>query len=107
MADRVMVLKAGEIRQFDSPVETYLHPADDFVAGFVGHMNRDGRGGAWRPEEVTVVADGGYPARVATSSYVGGHYEIRPISSTPQTGRTGGSRIARSRSTWARPSASK
>lgn len=80
MADRVMVLNAGEIRQFDSPVETYLHPADEFVAGFVGHMNLDGRGGAWRPEEVTVASgdgDLGYLGRVATSSYVGGHYEIR------------------------------
>lgn len=83
MSDRVMVMNAGTIRQFASPVEVYSNPADDFVGGFVGHMNVDGAGGAWRPEQVALAAETNasdaktYHGEVIASSYVGGHYEIR------------------------------
>ncbi|MDI6883875.1 MAG: ABC transporter ATP-binding protein [Hadesarchaea archaeon] len=36
MADRVAVMKDGAIRQFGTPHEVFAHPADEFVAGFIG-----------------------------------------------------------------------
>ncbi|KXF79091.1 ABC transporter ATP-binding protein [Paramesorhizobium deserti] len=39
MADTVVVMNGGEIRQAASPVEIYRNPADTFVADFIGSTN--------------------------------------------------------------------
>ncbi len=39
LADRIAVLNGGVIRQLDAPAETYSHPADRFVARFIGPTN--------------------------------------------------------------------
>ena len=39
MADRVVVMDKGNIKQFDTPINLYNKPANEFVADFVGHMN--------------------------------------------------------------------
>jgi len=39
MADLVVVMNEGQIRQAAAPVEIYRHPADSFVAGFIGSTN--------------------------------------------------------------------
>ena len=36
MADKIVVLNAGRIEQVGSPLELYDHPANLFVAGFIG-----------------------------------------------------------------------
>ncbi|TNB46167.1 sn-glycerol-3-phosphate ABC transporter ATP-binding protein UgpC [Martelella lutilitoris] len=36
MADRIVVLKAGEVMQVGSPLDLYNRPANQFVAGFIG-----------------------------------------------------------------------
>lgn len=36
LADRILVLQAGKVEQFGSPAELYDHPANQFVAGFIG-----------------------------------------------------------------------
>jgi len=36
MADRVAVMRGGVLQQFDTPDEVYAHPANLFVAGFIG-----------------------------------------------------------------------
>ncbi len=36
LADRIVVLDAGNVRQFGAPLELYQHPQDKFVAGFIG-----------------------------------------------------------------------
>jgi len=36
LADRIAVLNAGKIEQVGSPLELYHHPANQFVAGFIG-----------------------------------------------------------------------
>ncbi|MDX9759533.1 MAG: sn-glycerol-3-phosphate ABC transporter ATP-binding protein UgpC [Bacteroidota bacterium] len=36
MGDRITVMKDGEIHQVDAPTALYSHPADRFVAGFIG-----------------------------------------------------------------------
>ena len=40
MSDRVAVMNAGKIAQIARPDELYHNPASEFVAGFVGQMNR-------------------------------------------------------------------
>ncbi len=42
MGERVAVMRAGHLQQFDSPTELYDRPANVFVAGFIGSpaMNR-------------------------------------------------------------------
>jgi putative spermidine/putrescine transport system ATP-binding protein len=39
MADLVVVMSEGQIRQAAPPVEIYRHPADSFVADFIGSTN--------------------------------------------------------------------
>src|SRR5436305_889777 len=39
LSDRIAVLSEGRIRQIGTPAEIYVHPADRFVAGFVGNVN--------------------------------------------------------------------
>jgi len=36
LADRIVVLDAGNVRQFGSPLDLYHHPDNRFVAGFIG-----------------------------------------------------------------------
>ncbi|NND92424.1 MAG: sn-glycerol-3-phosphate ABC transporter ATP-binding protein UgpC [Granulosicoccus sp.] len=36
MADRIVVLRGGHIEQIGKPLELYNHPANKFVAGFIG-----------------------------------------------------------------------
>jgi len=39
LADRIVVLNAGNIEQVGSPLELYNHPINTFVAGFIGSPN--------------------------------------------------------------------
>lgn len=39
ISDRVIVLDKGTIQQIDTPENIYKHPANEFVATFVGHAN--------------------------------------------------------------------
>ena len=39
MADRIVVLNAGRVEQFGTPLELYHHPATKFVASFIGQPN--------------------------------------------------------------------
>jgi multiple sugar transport system ATP-binding protein len=36
LGDRIVVMKDGRIQQADTPLQTYNHPANRFVAGFIG-----------------------------------------------------------------------
>ena len=36
MADKIVVLQAGRVEQVGSPLDLYHHPANLFVAGFIG-----------------------------------------------------------------------
>jgi len=58
MSDRLAVFRAGRIEQVGTPAEVYEHPANEFVAGFVGTSNvveRDGRRFTIRPEKVRLL----------------------------------------------------
>ncbi len=36
MGDRIVIMKDGDIHQIDTPLKLYNHPANKFVAGFIG-----------------------------------------------------------------------
>src|SRR5262249_11998504 len=83
MADRIVVLNAGNIEQFGTPIELYRSPANRFVAGFIGSpkMNFvDGaeaakHGGAAigvRPEHLQVSASAGlWKGTVGVAEHLG------------------------------------
>jgi putative spermidine/putrescine transport system ATP-binding protein len=61
MSDRLAVFDRGRIEQIGSPAEVYEHPANAFVAGFVGVSNvieRGGRRFAVRPEKIHMTEAG-------------------------------------------------
>ncbi|PWS34291.1 polyamine ABC transporter ATP-binding protein [Falsiroseomonas bella] len=99
-ADRMAVLDEGRVLQVGSPAELYDHPANRFVAGFLGTANLiDGEvtsdgfraGGialpvhagatpgratlALRPQALSLLRDGAgsLPARVVRAEFLGGH----------------------------------
>lgn len=39
MADRLVVLRDGVVQQFGTPEQVYDHPANGYVAGFMGYRN--------------------------------------------------------------------
>ncbi|MFE5617961.1 ABC transporter ATP-binding protein [Streptomyces sp. NPDC056524] len=101
MADRVAVMNGGRLEQCATPTELYERPATDFVAEFIGTMNRvpgraagdghvevlgarlpvegpDGTGDVrvlLRPEALEVTAGG--PARVSGTSFHGPTTRLR------------------------------
>jgi len=105
MADKIVVLRAGNIEQVGSPLELYRAPRNLFVAGFIGspRMNLIGgeiasRHGAEtigiRPEHVSVSAEAGdWHGKVGVSEHLGSdtffHVTCESISE-PVTVRVGG-----------------
>jgi len=58
MSDRIAVFNNGRIEQVSPPLELYEHPANEFVAGFVGVSNlieREGRRMTVRPEKIELL----------------------------------------------------
>ena len=61
MSDRISVFSDGRIEQVSPPRELYEHPANEFVAGFVGISNvieREGERQTIRPEKIELLAAG-------------------------------------------------
>ncbi len=74
MADRIVVLNAGKVEQFDTPIALYDAPANIFVAGFIGSpkmnfIEANTAGGSWietaaGPIELTNLAASLSPGKV-------------------------------------------
>jgi multiple sugar transport system ATP-binding protein len=103
MADKIVVLRAGNIEQVGSPLELYRTPRNTFVAGFIGSpkMNLiDGAEAAKhnaatigiRPEHVTVSKDAGdWQGRVTVAEHLGSDTFLHVASDLGQmTVRVGG-----------------
>ena len=83
MADKIVVLNAGRIEQYGSPLELYEHPVNQFVAGFIGSPKMNFIGGSAakeagaatigiRPEHITVTKDGdGWEGTVNVAEHLG------------------------------------
>ncbi len=74
MADRIVVLRAGRVEQVGPPLELYNHPANRFVAGFIGspRMNfLDGKVTACQNGTIIVAVSGIRPITARGSLPVG------------------------------------
>jgi multiple sugar transport system ATP-binding protein len=83
MADKIVVLNAGNIEQYGSPLELYERPANLFVAGFIGSPKMNFISGAAaarhnaaiigiRPEHLQVSKEGeGWPGTVSIAEHLG------------------------------------
>ncbi|HEX6311678.1 MAG TPA: ABC transporter ATP-binding protein [Acidimicrobiia bacterium] len=120
LADRIAVMRAGRVLQVDEPSQLYAHPADRFVATFVGDADllpgeldgdavattvgrlrltdADGLTGAvevaLRPERVRLRLDGSGHAVVSTITYFG-HDQL--VEATLDDGRRVRSRMGPAR----------
>jgi multiple sugar transport system ATP-binding protein len=83
MADRIVVLNAGRVEQFGTPLELYKSPANKFVAGFIGSPKMNFVEGAAagkyqaesigvRPEHIRISREAGdWPGRVGVAEHLG------------------------------------
>src|SRR5215217_3928284 len=79
LASRVAVMKKGRLQQFDTPLNIYNHPANRFVAEFVGSpsmnfIEGEGVTRGIRPEHIQVLTtpeDGAIEARVYVTELMG------------------------------------
>ncbi len=111
MADRIAVMNAGRIVQFDTPEALYARPRSRFVAGFIGEgavvplrdIHHDGTRcqarmlgariavetdtdsphlACLRPENLTVAETGDIRAKVDRVTYLGGRYRLDLVAAT-------------------------
>jgi ABC-type sugar transport system ATPase subunit len=66
LADRIVVLRDGRIEQIGTPTELYDHPANLFVAGFIGSPKMNFI-------QAKVVRNGTDGLALANSAFSGGH----------------------------------
>ncbi len=71
MADRIVILRNGTIQQTGTPEQVYRHPANRFVAGFIGSPAMNFFDVAIEPERV-VLADG-TPMPIAPAALAAAH----------------------------------
>lgn len=79
MSDRIAVLNAGRVEQYDTPETVYHRPATEFVARFVGKSNWITEESLFRPEAAAAADTAGalcYSLPVKTVQYLGSGYEI-------------------------------
>jgi iron(III) transport system ATP-binding protein len=73
LSDRIVVMEAGRVQQVAAPFEIYAHPANRFVADFLGRVNfLEGRVVAVGTADLTVEVSGrrmDVPARKATPAF--------------------------------------
>jgi putative spermidine/putrescine transport system ATP-binding protein len=72
ISDRVAVMEQGRVIQVGTPVDVYFHPADSFVAQFIGTSNR--LIGTVSPEGHVVVQ--GAPVEIAVPPTLAGHPQL-------------------------------
>jgi multiple sugar transport system ATP-binding protein len=72
MGQRIVVMKDGVIQQVAAPLEIYNHPANLFVAGFLGSPPMNFLKGTLRPEgETHIFEEAGGPVRLALTHRTG------------------------------------
>jgi len=82
IADRIAVLHDGRLQQCGTPQELYHHPANLFVAGFIGRPQinllpqADGTVVGIRPEHLVAVDSGGLPVRVLSREWHGASQQL-------------------------------
>jgi multiple sugar transport system ATP-binding protein len=106
MADKIVVLNAGRIEQYGSPMELYKTPANRFVAGFIGSPKMNFLEGeaagkyraaaiGVRPEHIAISRDSGdWKGKVGVAEHLGSDtfLHIHVDGAGLQTVRTDGDR---------------
>ncbi|HLY29181.1 MAG TPA: sn-glycerol-3-phosphate ABC transporter ATP-binding protein UgpC [Aggregatilineales bacterium] len=70
MGTRIAVMNAGELQQIDSPSQLYSHPANVFVAGFIGSPSMNFFNSQLKEVDGKMVVDtGNYQIQVPASRY--------------------------------------
>ena len=65
MADRIVVMRDGIVEQIGAPLELYDHPANTFVAGFIGSPAMNMLAGVARGPSVSLASGTSVPAPLA------------------------------------------
>jgi len=73
LGDRIVVMKDGRIQQADTPLRTYNHPVNRFVAGFIGMPPMNFFDGAIKSENGGLVFEEG---KLANVRVVGGNGSV-------------------------------
>ena len=87
LADKIVVLRDGQVEQIGSPMELYNNPANQFVAGFLGSpamnflpasllVQGDRRTIGVRPEDLALDASGPLQAEVTHVEHLGGDTNV-------------------------------
>ena len=85
ISDHVAVMREGAVLQTGTPEDIYNHPANDFVANFVGTTN-ELNGAQLRPEQLALADAGqqGTPVRVTHIRFTGPSYEYTVVDEQTQ-----------------------
>jgi iron(III) transport system ATP-binding protein len=95
LGDRLAVMRSGALEQLDTPQRTFERPATEYVAGFIGMVNRlmlERVDGAWSHDGTPV--EGELPPGVASSSTLtlrarAEDVELVPADASPPPGSFG------------------
>lgn len=80
MSDKIAVMHAGVVDQYEEPEEVYAHPGTEFVAKFVGSSNWIDERQMFRPEKasVTPISEGRkFDVEVISTQFLGNAYEVK------------------------------
>lgn len=78
MSDKIAVMNAGVVDQYENPEEVYAHPATEYVARFVGSSNWIDKNQMFRPERASLVSlENGktFDVKVLSTQFLGNAYE--------------------------------
>ena len=78
MSDKIAVMNAGVVDQYEDPEEVYAHPATEYVARFVGSSNWIDKNQMFRPERASLVPlENGktFDVKVLSTQFIGNAYE--------------------------------
>lgn len=77
VADKILLLRAGKIEQFDSPENLYRRPSSYYAASFLGPVNqihKEGEEVLARPEELIIDSSGKLKGFVTACEFAGRSY---------------------------------
>jgi thiamine transport system ATP-binding protein len=98
LADRVVVMHEGRVEQLGTPVDVWKHPANEFVARFLGYNVTDALGGGRigvRPDGVHIAPDGPVAGVVTARTFRRDHFllEVKVAGGPPLEVAATGARV--------------